>query len=44
MTRGVMKMQAKEKRMKKDAQASVQIDGKAAREAQLKIVCSVCKV
>eukprot|EP00051_Salpingoeca_urceolata_P003398 m.57443 g.57443 ORF g.57443 m.57443 type:complete len:71 (+) comp12742_c1_seq2:346-558(+) len=43
MARGMAKVQSKEKRAKKDAQQSKQIDGKAARANQLKIVCSVCK-
>ena len=44
MTRGLAKQQAKDKRAKKDAKASVSIDGIAAREAQLKYTCGVCKV
>eukprot|EP00047_Mylnosiga_fluctuans_P001545 m.220830 g.220830 ORF g.220830 m.220830 type:complete len:73 (-) comp10467_c0_seq1:95-313(-) len=46
MTRGLAKLQAKEKAAKKNArtQGAPQHDEKAAREAQLKITCSVCKL
>lgn len=44
MSRGLMKVQAKERAMKKAAKTVDPIDGKAARAAQLKIVCTICKV
>eukprot|EP00043_Microstomoeca_roanoka_P016554 m.169908 g.169908 ORF g.169908 m.169908 type:complete len:73 (-) comp16482_c0_seq1:3089-3307(-) len=45
MTRGLAKQQAKDKAAKKNAKLAggAKHDHKAARENQLKIVCSVCK-
>jgi hypothetical protein len=44
MARGLAKVQSQEKHAKKMAKVAVPIDGKAARAAQLKFSCSVCKV
>ena len=44
MARGLAKVQSQEKHAKKLAKVAVPVDGKAARAAQLKYQCAVCKV